>query len=92
MTKLRFHFGKSDMNYHGTQEEGEPWNKKTITGPKFVWLKLAYHPPTTGSRVIFYFPKGSWWYLDITFDRRNLHWEKCNRPDHSCWFKRWMGL
>jgi hypothetical protein len=71
MTKIKFYWGKkSDRNMHGTQKKGEPWNKEMVTGPKFSLVKLGVHKPTTGHRLIFYWPSGAWNHLDVVFDRR----------------------
>lgn len=66
----RFYFGKLDTNHHGTEKKGEPWNKETVRGPKFVFLRLESHEKDfklrhLGWRVILYFPSGAWWHFDI---------------------------
>lgn len=61
--KLRFDRGSGERNFHG--KEHTP-----ISGPWFKHVRLSVHLPSTGHRLIFYFPSGKWWHWDITFDRR----------------------
>lgn len=76
---IKFNSGKSKINYHGTQAKGEPWNNKTVCGPKLTCIdllkdikKFEKSNPEGGKtrarwykRFIFYFPSGVWCYLDI---------------------------
>lgn len=77
--KLRFNFGKSDNNYHGTQAKGEPWNQQTVHGWKLSCVDLLEgikgretSNPEGGKtrakwykRFILYCPSGSWRHVDV---------------------------
>lgn len=65
-----FKFYRNERNRHGTQSAGEPWNEMTVTGPKFKLLKLRRDSPGISRRLIFYFPSGAWWNLDVFSKRR----------------------
>ena len=71
--------GKSGVNYHGTQEKGDPWNQQTIRGLKCRCVDLLQpikerekSNPEGGKtsakwykRFILYLPSGAWWSLDV---------------------------
>jgi hypothetical protein len=63
--------GRLDRNHHGTEAHGQPWNKQTVCGPRFKLVRLEGFDSDSrlkaniGWRVIFYFPSGAWWHLDI---------------------------
>lgn len=61
--KMKIQAFRQKSNYHGK-------NRATIFGPTFSWVRLSVHSPSTGHRFIFYTPTGSWWALDVYFDRR----------------------
>jgi hypothetical protein len=67
MVKLKLMYGHLDTNGHmGWPTFG------VIHGPKFKHVLLKdVHAPSTGHRFIFYFPSGSWWHVDVFFDRRD---------------------
>lgn len=67
---MKLMWGKSDSNAHGTERIGDPWNKETVLGPKFKLVRLGYSPTFVGRRLIFYFPDGSWWYLDAYYGKK----------------------
>ena len=67
--RVHFYFGRIGINYHGDRKGLELG--KVIRGPKFARIKLTHVvPPSTGHRIMFYWPSGAWWYLDVYFDRR----------------------
>jgi hypothetical protein len=63
---MRVHFmsGLSKTNHHIYP------GFETVHGPKISLVKLTCHTPSTGHRLIFYFPSGAWWWFDVYFDRR----------------------
>lgn len=70
-------FERNERNIHGTQKKGEPWNRETVRGPRFSVVDIRKGNPHTKEnandfykRIIFYFPSGAWWNLDIFFPRR----------------------
>lgn len=77
--KLKINLYKSEVNQHGTQAKGEPWNQQTVHGWKVTCLDLLQpirerekSNPEGGKtlkkwykRFILYFPSGAWWNLDV---------------------------
>ncbi len=69
---MKFYFGKSSTNKHGTERPGEEWNEQTVRGPRLKLVRLGYKPNFTGYRLLYYFPSGAWWHFDIsTFKERS---------------------
>jgi hypothetical protein len=58
-------FSRGATNQHGTQKDGEPWNKQTVKGPMLKFLKLRRKSAGISWRFIFYFPSGACWYFDL---------------------------
>jgi hypothetical protein len=72
--RLKFDYSKGEMNYHGTEKKGEPWNKETVRGWKLKWLDLIkenfwQHQGKTRAlifwRFILYLPSGACRYFDV---------------------------
>lgn len=66
--RLKYYFGKSSTNYHGTQAKGESWNNETVYGWKIISLDIKPLGETRAKwykRFILYFPSGAWWYFDM---------------------------
>ena len=67
---MKLVFEKNKRNSHGTQKSGEPHNRETVRGPKFAAVRLERKSPGFSWRLIFYFPSGAWWNLDIYSNRK----------------------
>ena len=75
--RLKFHFGNEPRNCHGTEKKGERWNGEPVLGPKFRMVDLLGPIVEMGvitravwyKRLIFYFPTGAWWHIDIAIMR-----------------------
>jgi hypothetical protein len=75
---------KNDMNHHGTQLTGEPWNRQTVHGWRLSCVDLLQPikkrekaNPGGGKtcakwykRLILYLPSGAWYNLDVALISR----------------------
>ena len=72
---MTFDFGRSDCNYHDHRKAmAANWATdvpfETVYGPKVKCFSLKRGDAGISVRVIFYFPSGAWWHLDIATKRR----------------------
>lgn len=67
--RIRFNSGKSDMNWHGGHEAGNPSKFTTVHGWKLKVFDLRIPNPGTTARwykrFILYRPSGAWMHLDV---------------------------
>jgi len=75
---FEFSFDKSEINHHGTQAKGEPWNAQTVKGWKLKFINICRANSWNRElqknlafcwRWILYHPSGSCWYLDVAWRR-----------------------